>query len=133
MPMVARQAVSRSRTAASAQGRPGTGIGMTWGVLIRNHHEGYISWAEYVRNQELMAENANGKSYLARGSPRKGEALLPGLFRCARCGRRLQVAYSGSDRATQRYVCTGAFSQLAAASCIAFGGMRVDRAVAAEV
>jgi DNA invertase Pin-like site-specific DNA recombinase len=104
-----------------------------WEVLIRDHHEGYISWAEYVRNQELMAENANGKSYLVRGSPRKGEALLPGLFRCARCGRRLQVAYSGSDRATQRYVCTGAFSHLAAASCIAFGGMRVDRAVAAEV
>jgi DNA invertase Pin-like site-specific DNA recombinase len=104
-----------------------------WEVLIKDHHESYISWAEYERNQALMADNSNGKSYLGRGSPRKGEALLPGLFRCARCGRRLQVAYSGADRATQRYVCTGAFSQLAARSCIAFGGMRVDRAVAAEV
>jgi excisionase family DNA binding protein len=104
-----------------------------WEVLIRDHHEGYIGWAEYERNQRLMAENANGKSYLGRGSPRRGEALLPGLFRCARCGRRLQVAYSGAGRTTQRYVCTGAFSRLAAASCIAFGGMRVDRAAAAEV
>jgi DNA invertase Pin-like site-specific DNA recombinase len=104
-----------------------------WEVLIRDHHEGYIGWAEYERNQRLMAENANGKSYMGRGSPRRGEALLPGLFRCARCGRRLQVAYSGAGRTTQRYVCTGAFTQLAAASCIGFGGMRVDRAVAAEV
>jgi DNA invertase Pin-like site-specific DNA recombinase len=104
-----------------------------WEVLLRDHHEGYISWAEYERNQRLIAENANGKSYLGRGSPRHGEALLPGLFRCARCGRRLQVAYSGAGRTTQRYVCTGAFSHLAAASCIAFGGMRVDRAVATEV
>jgi DNA invertase Pin-like site-specific DNA recombinase len=104
-----------------------------WEVLLRDHHEGYITWAEYERNQRLIGENANGKSYLARGSPRHGEALLPGLFRCARCGRRLQVAYSGAGRTTQRYVCTGAFSHLAAASCIAFGGMRVDRAVAMEV
>jgi DNA invertase Pin-like site-specific DNA recombinase len=104
-----------------------------WEVLIRDHHDGYIGWADYERNQRLMTENANGKSYLGRGSPRRGEALLPGLFRCARCGRRLQVAYSGAGRTTQRYVCTGAFSKLAAASCIAFGGMRVDRAVAAEV
>lgn len=104
-----------------------------WEVLIRDHHDGYIGWAEYERNQRLMAENANGKSYLGRGSPRRGEALLPGLFRCERCGRRLQVAYSGAGRTTQRYVCTGAFSKLAAASCIGFGGMRVDRAVATEV
>jgi Helix-turn-helix domain len=104
-----------------------------WEVLLRDHHEGYITWAEYERNQRLIGENANGKSYLSRGSPRQGEALLPGLFRCARCGRRLQVAYSGAGRTTQRYVCTGAFSHLAAASCITFGGMRVDRAVATEV
>ena len=60
-----------------------------WEVLIQDHHEGYISWAEFERNQHLIADNANGKSYMGRGSIRRGEALLPGLFRCARCGRRL--------------------------------------------
>jgi DNA invertase Pin-like site-specific DNA recombinase len=107
-----------------------------WSVLIRDHHEGYLTWAEYERNLSLISDNANGKSYLGRGSIRRGEALLPGLFRCARCGRKLYVSYSGSSHAghqTQRYACRGAFSQVAAASCIAFGGMRVDRMVAKEV
>src|SRR6476646_8700008 len=59
-----------------------------WEVLIHDHHERYITWAEFERNQHLIADNANGKSYMGRGSMRRGEALLPGLFRCARCGRR---------------------------------------------
>jgi DNA invertase Pin-like site-specific DNA recombinase len=107
-----------------------------WSVLIRDHHEGYLTWAEYERNLGLISDNANGKSYMGRGSIRRGEALLPGLFRCARCGRKLYVTYSGSNRGghqTQRYACRGAFGQIAAASCIAFGGMRVDRMVAKEV
>ncbi|MER9643234.1 recombinase family protein [Mesorhizobium sp. M0239] len=45
-------------------------------VLIRGHHEAYISWEEFERNQHLIADNANGKSYLGRGV-RHGEALLP--------------------------------------------------------
>lgn len=104
-----------------------------WEVLIHDHHEGYISWAEFERNQHLIADNANGKSYLGRGSIRRGEALLPGLFRCARCGRRLHVQYTGKGGNTQRYVCRGSFGAKAVDSCIGFGGMRVDRAVAQEV
>jgi len=70
---------------------------------------------------------------MSRGSLRRGEALLPGLFRCARCGRKLYVAYGGKGGATQRYVCRGAFDAMAVASCISFGGMRIDRAIAQEV
>jgi DNA invertase Pin-like site-specific DNA recombinase len=66
-----------------------------WEVLIHDHHAGYVTWAEFERNQHLIADNANGKSYMGRGSIRRGEALLPGLLRCARCGRRLHVQYTG--------------------------------------
>ncbi len=62
-----------------------------------------LSWAEFEKNQHLIAENANGKSYMGRGSIRRGEALLPGLFRCARCGRRLHIHYTGKGGNTQRY------------------------------
>jgi len=48
--------------------------------LIRDHHESYIPCAEFEWNQHLIADNANGKSYMGRGSIRRGEALLPGLF-----------------------------------------------------
>jgi hypothetical protein len=104
-----------------------------WEVLIHDHHESCITWAEFERNQHLIADNANGKSYMGRGSIRRGEALLPGLFRCARCGRRLHIHYTGKGGNTQRYVCKGAFSVKAAINCIGFGGMRVDRVVAQEV
>src|ERR1700728_2787054 len=103
-----------------------------WEVLIHDHHEGYIPWAEFERNQHLIADNANGKSYMGRGSIRRGEALLPGLFRCARCGRRLHIQYTGRGGNTQRYACKGTFSAKAVNNCIGFGGMRVDRVVAGE-
>ena len=101
----------------------------SWEVLIRDHHEGYISWAEFERNQQLIADNANGKRFLSRGAVRPGEALLPGLLRCARCGKKLRVRYGQ----THRYECVGAFNQLAAARCITFGGMRIDRMLSKEV
>jgi excisionase family DNA binding protein len=101
----------------------------SWEVLIRDHHEGYISWAEFERNQQLIADNTNGKRFMSRGAVRPGEALLPGLLRCARCGKKLRVRYGQ----TYRYECVGAFNQLAAARCITFGGMRIDRVLAKEV
>jgi len=101
----------------------------SWEVLIRDHHEGCISWAEFERNQQLIADNANGKRFMSRGAVRPGEALLPGLLRCARCGKKLRVCYDH----TYRYECVGAFNQLAAARCITFGGMRVDRVLTKEV
>jgi hypothetical protein len=104
-----------------------------WDVLIRDHHEGYISWAEFERNQRLISDNANGKSFMSRGSIRRGEALLAGLLRCGHCGRKLHVAYSGPDRNCGRYHCRGSHLNHGGDRCISFGGMRVDRAVGAEV
>ena len=63
----------------------------TWEVFIKDHHEGYISWAEYERNQALLAGNAYGRVGDTK-SGRGGRALLAGLICCARCGRRLSVA-----------------------------------------
>ena len=66
-----------------------------------------ITCVEFERNQHLIADNANGKSYMGRGSIRRGEAFLPGLFRCARCGRRLHIQYTGKGGNTQRYAWQG--------------------------
>jgi DNA invertase Pin-like site-specific DNA recombinase/sulfur carrier protein ThiS len=103
-----------------------------WNVLIKDHHEGYISWEEFECNQRLLADNANRRSNMGRGSVRRGEALLAGLFRCARCGKKLQVSYSG-DPPKQRYVCPGPNNDTFGNKCISFGGLRSDRAVAQEI
>ena len=98
--------------------------------MIPDHHEGYIGWAEFERNQRLIADNTNGKSLMSRGSIRRGEALLAGLLRC---GRKLHVAYSGENGSSGRYHCRGGQINHGGDRCISFGGMRIDRAVGAEV
>ena len=103
-----------------------------WDVLIVDHHAGYVSWAEFERNQRLIADNANWRGLMARGSVRRGDALLAGLLRCGHCGRRLHVSYSGTHGYCVRYSCRGAHLNHGMRPCIAFGGVRVDAAVAAE-
>ena len=92
-----------------------------WHVLLPEHHEGYITWAEWEGNQRLIADNANSTG-LARGSVRRGEALLAGLLRCGHCGRRLHVAYSGAKGDCARYHCQGAHINHGTQRCISFGG-----------
>ena len=104
-----------------------------WAVLLVDHHEGYLSWADYERNQRLIADNANGKGMMVRGAVRKGEALLVGLLRCGHCGRRLLVSYNGTKGDIGRYHCDATRSNPAAAPCISFGALRVDQAVGAEI
>lgn len=104
-----------------------------WEVLINDHHEVYITWVEFERNQQLITDNANGKSFMSRGAIRRGEALLAGLFRCGHCGRKLHVAYSGINGSAGRYHCRGSQMNHGGSACISFGGMRVDHAVGMEV
>lgn len=63
----------------------------TWEVMIKDHHEGYIGWAEYERNQKQLALNNYGRAGGTK-SGRGGRALLSGMMTCGRCGRRLSVA-----------------------------------------
>jgi excisionase family DNA binding protein len=104
-----------------------------WEVLLTDHHEGYLSWAEFERNQRLIADNANSKGLMVRGSVRRGETLLAGLLRCGHCGRKLHVAYGGTSGEAGRYHCKGAYLNHGGDRCISFGSLRVDQAVGAEV
>lgn len=103
-----------------------------WEVFIKDHHPGYIAWDEYERNQVLLAGNAYGRAGDTK-SGRGGQALLAGLICCARCGRRLVVAYRGRRTSYPTYRCDRPNLQLGHRRCIIFGGGRVDDAVAAEM
>jgi DNA invertase Pin-like site-specific DNA recombinase len=104
-----------------------------WAVLLVDHHEGYLSWTDFERNQRLIADNANGKGMMVRGAVRKGEALLAGLLRCGHCGRRLLVSYNGTKGDIGRYYCDATRSNPGAAACISFGALRVDQVVGVEI
>jgi DNA invertase Pin-like site-specific DNA recombinase len=102
-----------------------------WDVLIKDHHEAYISWDEFERNQSVIANNATGKgSATVKGAVRRGELLLPGLLRCGHCGRKLHVSYSGK---LGRYSCHGARTNHGTARCISISGLSIDGAVSTEV
>ena len=102
-----------------------------WDVLIKDHHEAYITWDEFERNQRVIANNATGKgSATVKGAVRRGELLLPGLLRCGHCGRKLHVSYSGK---LGRYNCHGARANHGTARCISISGLGIDAAVSTEV
>ncbi len=102
-----------------------------WDVLLKDQHEGYITWSEFERNQQVIANNATGKgSATARGAVRHGGMLLAGLLRCGHCGRKMYVAYGGKSG---RYQCEGGRVNHGTKRCISFGGWRADDAVGKEV
>jgi excisionase family DNA binding protein len=61
-----------------------------WGVVIYDHHPAYISWEQFLRNEQRLA--ANNTSNGAR-PPRDGSALLQGIVRCGGCGRSMSTFY----------------------------------------
>jgi len=103
-----------------------------WKVLLKDHHEGYIDWAEFERNQKQLAVNNYAKVGGAK-SGRGGRALLAGLLTCGRCGRHLMVSYSGRPPGQPVYRCDRPNLMLGLPRCFTFGGLRVDAAVTREL
>jgi DNA invertase Pin-like site-specific DNA recombinase len=104
-----------------------------WKVLLIGHHPGYISWEEYLENQQRLEANVAMYEGEGSGAAKLGAALLSGLLRCGRCGRKLQVVYSGTSGRVPRYVCRGDRGDRESSRCLTVGSLRVDRAVAQSV
>ncbi len=102
-----------------------------WLALLPNSHEGYVSWEQYQQIQQAIAENARGRG--PSGAVQGGAALLAGLLRCRRCGRKLTVLYTGNHHDVLRYVCRRGWLDSGQPRCIAFGGMSIDETMANEV
>jgi excisionase family DNA binding protein len=103
-----------------------------WEVMLKDHHEAYLDWAEFERNQKQLAVNAYGRVDGVK-SGRGGRALLAGILCCGRCGRRLTVAYVGRRPGQPVYRCDRPNLLLAQPRCFTFGGRRPDEAVTREL
>jgi excisionase family DNA binding protein len=103
-----------------------------WPVLIRDHHPGYISFGQYLLNQERLSENeamSRRGDEGHRGAAREGRALLQGLVRCGQCGRRMIVGYGGARaRRTLQYRCRRP-TEYDRRECQLVGGKRIEAAV----
>ena len=100
-----------------------------WSVLLPGHHEGFIDWATFEAIRARLQSNIPAELHQAGHALREGSALLQGLAICGSCGRRLRIAYQGTN-STPRYYCKG--EELNAGhrgECLNVGGLRIDEAV----
>jgi hypothetical protein len=67
------------------------------------------------------------------GAAKRGSALLAGLLRCRRCGRKLMVAYTGHGPFVLRYVCHRSALDNGEPPCIPFAGLSLDEAISREI
>lgn len=106
-----------------------------WRVSLQEHHEGYITWEEFLKNQECLEKNrTNGEETLLSGPAREGLALLQGLLLCGHCGRALTVRYTGNGGVCPSYLCNWLRREgLASKDCMSFRCDLLDAAIAKEV
>lgn len=98
-----------------------------WLALIPGSHEGYVSWERSEDIRKQVSDNVPISRH--HGAPKHGDALLAGLVRCRRCGRKLTVRYTGTRHDIPRYSCWRGVLDNGEPRCIAFGGLRVDDAI----
>ena len=98
-----------------------------WLALMPNAHEGYVSWEKAETIRKMVSSNVPTSRH--HGAPKHGDALLAGLLRCRRCGRKLTLRYSGTKHSIPRYSCTRGWMDNGKRRCIAFGGLRADDAI----
>ena len=102
-----------------------------WLVLIPATHSGYVSWEQFEQVQLAIGDNMRG--WQRSGAVQSGSALLGGLLRCWRCGRKLVVHYTGENHNVVRYSCHRGWLDNGQPRCIAFGGTTVDEAIGQQL
>jgi len=128
----------RSKTSTDLDGRVHSHLRPVtdWIVLIRDHHPGYLTWAQYERNQAVLSANAASRGEDRTAGPaREGCALLQGVVICGRCGRRMSVGYHTlADRTrVPAYHCQRAGIQNARPACQAITSAGIDAAISALI
>lgn len=100
-----------------------------WSVFLPGHHQGFIDWATFEAIQARLQTNFPAKLHQAGCALREGSALLQGLALCGNCGRRLHIAYQGTN-STPRYYCRGEERNGGRhLHCLNVGGLTIDEAV----
>jgi len=96
-----------------------------WPVLIKDHHEGYITWADYLENEAKLAAN---RTNAGARPPREGCALCQGIISCGSCGKPMRTSYHTDQRPS--YECSSRADRLTTPTCRSVAAATVDDAVA---
>lgn len=123
---------TRTRTllneAPRVKGRTRRVAAADWPIVRHNAHPGYVSWEQFLRNQQRLDDNCTTQGNNRRGAVRAGHALLQGLVLCGQCGRRMSVRYTRNGT-TPSYECNQLHKQQGGRTCQFVRGDGVDAAV----
>lgn len=103
-----------------------------WTALIRDAHQGYITWEQFEQHVQILHDNAQAHGCERDlGAPREGPALLQGLAICGRCGDRMTIRYHVHD--THRvpdYMCQSrSINEAIGRPCQQINGAELDQAI----
>ena len=106
-----------------------------WLVEIRDHHEGYTSFEQYLKNLDTLQRNrTNHQEATLTGPLREGAALLQGLLICGCCGRRVSSRYKGNGGVYPLYECNWRRREgLSTTACLSVQTPPLDQAVEQRV
>jgi len=106
-----------------------------WQIVIKDHHDGYITWEEYLENKETLKSNqTNTEVTRLPGPAREGLALLQGLLICGSCGHRASIRYKNCGKVCPRYECHGKKRDgISTKTCLSVLGSSLDQAVVQKV
>jgi DNA invertase Pin-like site-specific DNA recombinase len=96
-----------------------------WQFVLHDAHPAYITWEEFVLNEQLLEKNRNVPG---GGAPRAGSALLHGLARCGKCGQGMRVSYP-HDPSIPYYTCIHKRVNFGGSNCQTLPGDMVNLAV----
>ena len=87
-----------------------------WLALQPGKHEGYLDWERSETIRRMVSDNIPSSRH--HGAAKQGDALLAGLLRCRRCGRKLTLRYSGTKHNIPRYTCNRGWLDHAEPRCM---------------
>jgi excisionase family DNA binding protein len=99
-----------------------------WPVLIKDHHAGYTTWADYLAAEARLAANQTNAG--AR-PPREGSALCQGIISCGSCGKPMRTNYHSDQRPA--YECSSRADRLTTPTCRSVAAATVDAEVTARL
>lgn len=99
-----------------------------WEVILYDVHPGYITWAEFLENEQRLKENQNRPREGFRGAVRSGSALLQGMLFCGKCGQSMRATYTNNP-GIPFYICNRAQTEFNEKICQSMTGDRIDLAV----
>jgi excisionase family DNA binding protein len=95
-----------------------------WQVVIHDHHEGYITWQQYL---DIEAKLKANRTHEGARPPREGAALCQGTISCGACGSPMSTRYDHKGRSY--YECQAHRDAARTQGCRSIAAATVDEAV----